>query len=269
MKEDKNEQLEEKVERNTKHIWWLTIVMVVLLVATALGGYLVGASRVVNEVVEQKEQVEKQEEETVEFSTEELTKYVNYIYPSSIGPADTIFNVKSVKADNLSVAEKLNYIGANLYKKQKSSESYEYSYLDEADVKSLMEEVYGPNTYKREKFSLGCGTYEYKENENRFAARTGCGGFTMTQVQNDVIDYKATKTRLEITTAYVFHNGDDHKIYKDYNLSNSLGEYKEQDVKEYLSKYIKDNKDNLNHITYVFESEDGQNYYFKEFTNTI
>ena len=58
MKEDKNEQLEEKVERNTKHIWWLTIVMVVLLVATALGGYLVGASRVVNEVVEQKEQVE-------------------------------------------------------------------------------------------------------------------------------------------------------------------------------------------------------------------
>lgn len=59
MEKEKEKKLEEKVERNTKHIWWLTIVMVVLLVAAALGGYLAGASRIANEVVEQKNEVEE------------------------------------------------------------------------------------------------------------------------------------------------------------------------------------------------------------------
>ena len=270
MKKDKNEQLEEKVERNTKHIWWLTIVMVVLLVAAALGGYLAGASRIANEVVEKNGNIEeKTNEETVDFTIEEATKYINYIYPNSIGPADTIFNVKSIKAENLSVPEKLNYIGKYLYSKQQTSEDYSYSYLAENDVKKIMEEVYGPNTYKREKFSLGCGSYEYNESEGRFAARTGCGGTTATLVNNIVIDFKTTKNNLEITTAYAFHNGENNKIYKDYNKTIELGEYSGQNVEDYLANYIRENKDNLNHITYIFESEDGNNYYFKEFRNSI
>ena len=77
MKENKNEQLEEKVERNTKHIWWLTIVMVVLLVAAALGGYLVGASRIANEVVEQKENAS--EEQVLKVTNEVKDKIERFV----------------------------------------------------------------------------------------------------------------------------------------------------------------------------------------------
>ena len=70
----KGKDLEEKVERNTKHIWWLTVVMIVLLVAAALGGYLAGASRIANEVVEQKNEVEEKGKETNKETPTENTQ---------------------------------------------------------------------------------------------------------------------------------------------------------------------------------------------------
>ncbi len=86
----KGKDLEEMVERNTKHIWWLTIVMIVLLVAAALGGYLAGASRIANEVVEQKKEVEEKGKETnketpTEVKEIDLSKSLNtknYTYSS-------------------------------------------------------------------------------------------------------------------------------------------------------------------------------------------
>lgn len=86
----KGKDLEEMVERNTKHIWWLTIVMIVLLVAAALGGYLAGASRIANEVVEQKKEVEEKvkvtnKETPTEVKEIDLSKSLNtknYTYSS-------------------------------------------------------------------------------------------------------------------------------------------------------------------------------------------
>ena len=90
MEKDKEKKLEEKIERNTKHIWWLTIVMVVLLVAAALGGYLAGASRIANEVVEQKEAVQEEK---------------------STGPLELTDAVKTRLDKFVNVASKPNYTG--------------------------------------------------------------------------------------------------------------------------------------------------------------
>ena len=72
------ENLEEKVEQNTKRIWWLTIVMIVLLIAVGLGGYLIGASRIANDVVEQKENSrENSKLEITSSIRNKIEKFVN------------------------------------------------------------------------------------------------------------------------------------------------------------------------------------------------
>ena len=55
-----------------------------------------------------------------------------------------------------------------------------------------------------------------------------------------------------------------NKIYKDFKLENALEDYSGEDTENYLSNYIKTNKEKLNKFIYTFESEDDKNYYFKE-----
>lgn len=72
------ENLEEKVEQNTKRVWWLTIVMIVLLIAVGLGGYLIGASKIANDVVEQKENSrENSKLEITSSIRNKIEKFVN------------------------------------------------------------------------------------------------------------------------------------------------------------------------------------------------
>ncbi len=89
-------------------------------------------------------------------------------------------------------------------------------------------------------------------------------------VSNVIIGYKATNSKLEITTNYAFFDGSDNKIYKDYNKTNALADYSSNnpdDITNYMKEYVKNNKDKLNSIVYTFESKDGRNYYFTGFVN--
>ena len=107
MEKEKEKKLEEKVERNTKHIWWLTIVMVVLLVAAALGGYLAGASRIANEVVEQKNEVEEKaaEKETTN-NTQAEEKEIDL--SKSLNTKDNTYTDLTDKDVDLGITIKIN-----------------------------------------------------------------------------------------------------------------------------------------------------------------
>ena len=253
-----------------------TVFIIVLLILIILGlvGYICYDKGLIFKT--EKEVVKKEKkakEKSVEFTDEELDKYVNYISPSenTTGePSALLFDKDSVDADELDVAKKIVYIGGYLSKKETPTSDYQYHVISESDVKAAVEEVYGPDTYEKTTFNLGCGDYILRENEGKYYTKTGCGGTTTTTVSNVVIDYKATKKKLEITTAYVFLAGIAGKIYKDYNQSVVLDNYTDgytSETQSYLDEYVKKNKDKLNHIVYTFESKDGKHYYFKGFKN--
>ena len=263
--------------KNNKGLIAIIILLILLLIGVELyGAYDKGLilnknNTENNNQTEEKDEQKDIEEDNVTFSDSELETYVNYISPMSIGPSPLIYNKDHVSSKNLSAADKIKYIGSHLYRKHTSTPDYSYDIIAESEVKKITEKIYGPNSYKRTIFNIGCGDYILNESEGNYYSKTGCGGTTDLFVKNVVIGYKATKNKLEITTAYVFIGGT-NEIYKDYNRSISLGYYTDESgefsVREsYLEEYIKNNKDNLYHIVYTFESTDGINYYFKEFTN--
>ncbi|MBQ3306865.1 MAG: hypothetical protein IJG68_01580 [Bacilli bacterium] len=216
-----------------------------------------------------KEPVEEIEEE-VTFSDRELQEYVDYINPISIGPSEKLFEVNQIEAEELSAREKIEYIGDLVFEIQTNSSDYAHSVIKETDVKQAVEKVYGPDCYEKTVFNLGCGDYTYKEDEESYFSQTGCGGMTDIITKNLVTDYNATNKKLEITTTYAFAKPDGiYKEYNNHNVETLLEEYQETDsdtIMEKLTDYIKEHKNELHHITYVFESKDGENYYFKEFT---
>ena len=252
-----------------------TVFIIVLLILIILGlvGYICYDKGLIFKT--EKEVVKKEKkakEKSVKFTDEELNKYVNYISPVNnvTGPCSLLYDTSEVDANKLSSAEKIQYIGGNLFKKITTTSDYAYSVVSEDDVKASVEEVYGPDTYEKTTFNLGCGDYILRENEGKYYSKTGCGGTTATAVSNVVIGYKATKKKLEITTAYVFLDGIAGKIYKDYDMSVVLDSYTNgysSEGEAYLNNYAKENKDKLNHIVYTFESKDGEHYYFKGFKN--
>lgn len=273
--------MEEQNEFRTKKKGNGTTIVIVLLVVAILGlacyicydkGILFSNKETTTSGTDKKENNNSQikpEDESVTFSDSELEKYVNYISPASIGPAALLYDTTAINSNSLSTADKINYIGTLVYSKHTSTSDYQYDVISENDVKNAVEEVYGPNTYEKTTFNLGCGDYTLNENEKNYYSRTGCGGSTATSVSNVVIDYKATKSKLEITTAYAFFDGMTNKIYKDYNKSISLDEYtgSPSEIESSLKSYVKNNKEKLNTIIYTFESSNGINYYFTGFKN--
>ena len=273
--------MEEQNEFRTKKKGNGTTIVIVLLVVAILGlacyicydkGILFSNKETTTSGTDKKENNNNQikpEDESVTFSDSELEKYVNYISPASIGPAALLYDTTAINSNSLSTADKINYIGTLVYSEHTSTSDYQYDVISESDVKNAVEEVYGPNTYEKTTFNLGCGDYTLNENEKNYYSRTGCGGSTATSVSNVVIDYKATKSKLEITTAYAFFDGMTNKIYKDYNKSISLDEYtgSPSEIESSLKSYVKNNKEKLNTIIYTFESSNGINYYFTGFKN--
>lgn len=273
--------MEEQNEFRTKKKGNGTTIVIVLLVVAILGlacyicydkGILFSNKETTTSGTDKKENNNNQikpEDESVTFSDSELEKYVNYISPASIGPAALLYDTTAINSNSLSTADKINYIGTLVYSKHTSTSDYQYDVISESDVKNAVEEVYGPNTYEKTTFNLGCGDYTLNENEKNYYSRTGCGGSTATSVSNVVIDYKATKSKLEITTAYAFFDGMTNKIYKDYNKSIYLDEYtgSPSEIESSLKSYVKNNKEKLNTIIYTFESSNGINYYFTGFKN--
>ena len=282
--EEKKEEIQPEVKEEVKvetpkkkSPIGLIILIIILMIGCLVGGYFINESGILSskenepEKKETKNKKEKKEEKekSVTFTDEELNKYVSYISVTSLsGPAAAIFDTDSLDATKLSTKEKISYIADLVFSKATSSADYQYSIIAESDVKAAVEEVYGPGTYERTTFNVGCGDYTYKESDGKFYSKTGCGGTSAVSVSNIVIDYKATDKKLEITTAYVFADGMTNKLYKDYSLKNALEDINTQESFDtYLPNYIKNNKDKLNTIVYTFESKDGKNYYFTGFVN--
>ena len=277
--ENQNETLTKKKGNKSKIIIVLLIVVVLGLVCyICYDKGIIFSNKETSADTNEKAKNNKQnatkndKEESVEFSDRELEEYVNYISPISYGPSASIYNTSYVNAKNLSSADKIEYIGSHVFDKHTSTSDYRYEIISENDVKNEVEKIYGPNTYEKATFNLGCGDYILNENEGNYYSKTGCGGTTDTSASNVVIDYKATKSKLEITTAYAIFSGSTKKIYKDYNKSIPLDDnnYTGNDISEfesYMKEYVKNNKDRLYHIVYTFESNNGRNYYFKEFKN--
>ena len=253
----------------------VVVIVILLLICGGLGAFVfVNKDKLFEKdaKTEEKEQKEtKKEEKNVTFADSELEEYVNYIGSVSIGPDKSIYDTKSVDASKLSAREKIEYIGVNLYNKDEIVElNTAKTGIKESDVKELVEKVYGPGTYERTTFNLGCGDYVFDESAgNKYVTIGGCGGASGQIVVPAIVDYKATEKKLEITTAYVFADGD--KLYKDIESKEYLEDVNNvsgDDFRNYLKNYAKTNKDKLNHIVYTFESKDGRNYYFTGFTNS-
>ena len=268
---ENKEELQEVKKKGGKGL--IVLVILLLLICCGLGAVIFMNKDKLFE--KEKEVVEKEDvkekEESVSFSDDELDEYVGYINPTSFaGPSAAIFDVDKVEASKLSSKEKMNYISSFIFSKATSSQDYRYSILSEEDVKKSVEKVYGPNTYERATFNLGCGDYVFRENEGKYYSETGCGGTSPLFGQNIVIDYNATKEKLEITTAYAFYDAQTNKIYKDYKITKVLDSYEggeQTKVDNYLEEYIKNNKSKLNTLVYTFESKDGRNYYFTKLVN--
>ncbi len=262
--------MEEKKKSNAGLI---VLVVVLILLCTGMGAFIfinndkltTKENSSANEQKKTKNQ--KELEESVTFSDSELEKYVNYICRGSFS---RIYDIDSVNSKDLSVSDKISYIRTYVYSKHTTTADYLYDIISENDVKNAVEEVYGPNSYEKTTFNLGCGDYILNESDKKYYSKTGCGGTTATFTSDVIIGYKATKSKLEITTAYAFFDGMTNKIYKDYNKTISLDDYtggSTEETNAYLKEYVKTNKDKLNTIVYTFESTDGINYYFTGFKN--
>lgn len=264
--------MEEKKKGNKLAI---VIIILLLIIILILGGILfIKRDAIFNNDNNAKKSPKivnnETKEEKVSFTDEQLQEYIGYIDRVSIGPNAKIYKIDKIEVSTMSGKDKIEYVGKALYEKHSSSSDFAYDYIEEKDVKARVEKVYGPNTYEEADFNLGCGDYTLDKTTGRYYSKTGCGGTTATQVKNTIVDYNATKTRLEITTAYVFHDGMTSKLYKDFDKTIALGDYTSKSAEEdntYLTNYTKTNKDKLNNLIYVFESKDGTNYYFKELTN--
>ena len=230
--ENKFEEIGVKKNKKGKNKGLIFIITFLIIIICILTGYILYDKDIIfnskkesksntTENIKETSKGKGEEEENVTFSDSELQKYVNYLIPMSIGPSEKLYNIDHISSNNLSAREKIEYIGTYVYSKAKETSDYAYSILSEDDVKNSVEEVYGPNTYARTTFNLSCGDYTFRENENAYYSHTGCGGAVEKDVKNTIIDYKATRKKLEITTAYAFidESSDNYKIYKDYELN--------------------------------------------------
>ncbi len=266
--------MEEILEKKNKKGPVVIIVLLIIIVLCLIGYICYDKGIIFNTKTDKETKEEKtttkEKEENVTFSDSELEKYVNYISPSSYGPSELLYDIDTVDAKKLSVSDKIKYIAGQVYSKHTSTSDYDYDIVSESDVKSVLEEIYGPNTYEKTTFNLGCTDYTYNENDKNYYSKTGCGGTTAIVTSNVITGYKATKTKLEITTAYAFLDGETNTIYKDYNKTISLDTYTgsmTEDPQTYLDNYVKNNKDKLNTLVYTFESTNGVNYYFTGLKN--
>ena len=267
-KDDNMEQWDNKKEKKSSAA--LIIIILLIIIVLLLGGFIYLKKDTLftshnNETKESNEDIEKEE---ITFLNSELENYVNYVNPITYDVSELVYDISSVKASELSMQEKITYVGGNIHTYNYHSEDFRtISEITEKDLKETIDEIYGPGTYKRQDFKLGCGNYKFNESEGTYKAELACGGSSSFLVKNEVIGYHATKEKLEITTAYVFFNEINNKICKDFNGQEPLEDHtleRSDKTLKYLTQYIKDHKDELYHIVYTFESENGKDYYFKE-----
>ena len=276
MEEEKKEEENMEQWNDVKSKNNTPIIIILVLIIIGLGVFIfLNKDKLFEKVESNQNNVEEinnkdEKEESITFSNNELQKYVDYINPISNGPSKILYDTDKIEASDMSTTQKIELIGNYVYSKQTTSSDYNYSIITESDVKHAVEKVYGSNTYEEATFNLNCGDYTLNKENQKYYARNNCGGITDTLTKNIIIDYKATKNSLIITTAYVFADSNFH-IYKDYEKKNIVSDFNEtyssDEIFSILEKYVLEHKNELNHLIYTFESTDGINYYLKNLIN--
>lgn len=241
----------------------LAIIMFLLLIIILLITYIYK-----NNLINKPQKVIKTKEEKITFTNQEIQKYIDYLVPFHIDTYNLLYNKDKIIANNLTAKEKIELSGSRVYDLTIQAPNNEFDYIREKDLKELIEEIYGPNTYAKTSFKLYCKDYILEDNKNYYS-RIGCGGDNDLFSANTIISYKATKTKLEINTTYAFFNRNNKKIYKDFNGTaiDDLEFNVNQNNEGKMHEYIKNNQNKLNKITYTFISDDGKNYYFEKLIN--
>lgn len=295
MEKEKEKKLEEKVERNTKHIWWLTIVMIVLLVAAALGGYLAGASRIANEVVEQKNEV-KEETTNKKLTLDEAKVILDKLsltldgklkkafgdgipaykrgYDEIVKLANTALQVDSSKkttktCDELykgKAEEDFGYYktAAGACKIGGTTETIKYD-----DFNSVYKELYGTEAPK--KAFTGTDSfyafYDYHSEGNFYNQNVcgACGGSSVAHpVAFKILSVEEKDGTAEITVLY--EESDVIFINDTYKYSFTKQEYDQVDgdaaIKEIANDYIKNHENDAEKYTITLEKS-GNHYIFK------
>ena len=256
---------------------YIVIICLLLLIIIFLGGYIVydkafEKNNTTNTSNDTTNETADSSTYEVLLSDPEIEKYISYIMPK---PFSFISDKEYLNADSLSAKDKIEYARLSEYAELLFYTDQKYTpinTLSEEDVKNFVEKIYGPNTYSKTTFTLGCGEYVLNEVDHKYyySKVTGCGGTTAGwEEYNTIIGYKKSDNKLEITTAYVRLRYD-HKLFKKSGDSEPITTIPDNitDTDNYLKAYIQNNQDKLYHLIYTFESNDGINYYFKELKNT-
>ncbi len=275
------------------------IVLIVLLILCIIGlvFYILvdkdiiklNSTNVENEQVENNTSDDTEEKNTgVELDPENSNiKYLfNNAHRLSIGPEAQIYRDGGYKVSDMSGEDKilLLYGQWKNYVKESSIEiDNNYNsmyYVNEADLKSIYERTFGPDTYSHVNSitdSYRCYTYTYDDENKRFfyVGTNGCGGTTVFSVHEKIISATKYNDRIEIVSAAFYINGMDNKMYKDYNQTTSLGEYTyynnnytDEERNNLEDQYIDDNKDNLEQYTYTYTLNDDGFYYLTSVERT-
>ena len=268
------------------------IVLIILLILCIIGlvFYILVDKDIIklNNTTVANEQVEKnntdddnEEKDTgvkLDIENENIKYLFNNAHRPSIGPEAQIYRDGGYKVSEMSGEDKilLLYGQWKNYVKESSIEiDNNYNsmyYVNEADLKSIYERTFGPNTYHQvNQITDGlCTTLTYDATNKRYSyvGKYGCGGTTVFSVHEKIINATKYNDRIEIVSATVYLDGMSNQIYKDYNKTKPLGEnvfysnnYTDEEREALENKYIEDNKDNLEQYTYTYNlNEDGFYY---------
>lgn len=145
--------LEEKKERNTKKVWLLILVMVILLSIAALGGYFIGKSKINNKEQNQNEKETEDREEIKELKLTEESKKKMERFINSASYDDSI-------TSSLSTAQYFNAGTSSITKEIKLKMAYNDVLIfgqSEKDYELTQEEVNQMDSILKEKGQLQSG----------------------------------------------------------------------------------------------------------------
>lgn len=220
------------------------------------------------------------EEDMVEIDTENAI--IKYLFDNAhylaIGIDTHIYKDGGYIVSDMSDEEKMTLLGkqwsslVESYSTGTSSNLTTTYYLDEDTLKDIYERTFGPNTYNavNQIYDGLCMTLTYDTTNKRYSyiGETGCGGSSAVNVYEKIISATRYSDRIEIVSATVYLNGTDGLMYKDYNLTTSLGSLlvnenttNNEESEDTYNQYIEDNKDSLEQYTYTYTfNEDGFYY---------
>ena len=177
--------IEEKVEKKKSHGFLITILVVLLMAACVGGGYLLGATNIINSKekakqtdVEEKEPEEKKESKTTEYDVND-EKVANLIDNLVSGANCYIFENEYATDHKVVAADVSNqrayYIASRVFFKSRKASISLDEFVEEIQSKLGKDYTFDPTSINYN--DVECPTYLYNEDKESFdIVETACGG---------------------------------------------------------------------------------------------